>query len=221
MKKLPILKLLLLASAPMALCTQADDVKRLDGIFEAWSKPGTPGAAVAVIQHGKLVCEKGYGLANLEYDVPVTPQTVYHVASVSKQFTAMALVLLEQEGKLSLEDDVHKYLPELPDYGHKVTLRQLLQHTSGIRDQWQTLGLAGWRLDDVITQQQILRLLFRQKELNFVPGTRHLYSNGGYTLAAEVVARVSEERFPDFCQERLFGPLARTGSRPLNGSCRK
>ena len=83
------------------------------------------------------------------------------------------------------------------------------------------LGLAGWRLDDVITQQQILRLLFRQKELNFVPGTRHLYSNGGYTLAAEVVARVSEERFPDFCQERLFGPLARTGSRPLNGSCRK
>jgi CubicO group peptidase (beta-lactamase class C family) len=210
MKKLPILKLLLLVSAPVTLFAQEDYAKRLDGILQPWSKPGTPGAAVAVIQHGKLVCEKGYGLANLEYDVPVTPQTVYHVASVSKQFTAMALVLLEQEGKLSLKDDVHKYLPELPDYGHKVTLRQLLQHTSGIRDQWQTLGLAGWRLDDVITQQQILRLLFRQKELNFVPGTRHLYSNGGYTLAAEVVARVSEQRFPDFCQERIFGPLAMT-----------
>jgi CubicO group peptidase (beta-lactamase class C family) len=210
MKKLPILKLFLLASAPITLFAQEDPAKRLDGIFQPWSKPGTPGAAVSVIQHGKLVCEKGYGLANLEYDIPVTPQTVYHVASVSKQFTAMALVLLEQEGKLSLNDDLHKYLPELPDYGHKITLRQLLQHTSGIRDQWQTLGLAGWRLDDVITQQQILRVLFRQKELNFVPGTRHLYSNGGYTLAAEVVARVSEQRFPDFCQERIFGPLAMT-----------
>jgi len=119
----------------------------------------------------------------------------------------MAVVLLEEDGKLSLEDDLHKYLPELPDYGHPLTIRQLLQHTSGIRDQWQTLGLAGWRLDDVITQEQILRVLFRQKELNFVPGTRHLYSNGGYTLAAEIVARVSGKSFPDFCQERIFEPL--------------
>jgi CubicO group peptidase (beta-lactamase class C family) len=210
MRRLPVPILLLFASTRIALCAQEDYAKRLHGIFQEWAKPGTPGVAVAVIQHGKLVYEKGYGLANLEYDIPVTPQSVYHVASVSKQFTAMALVLLEQEGKLSLEDDVHKYLPELPDYGHKITLRQLLQHTSGIRDQWQTLGLAGWRLDDVITQQQILRLLFHQKELNFVPGTRHLYSNGGYTLAAEVVARVSDQRFPEFCQERIFGPLAMT-----------
>jgi CubicO group peptidase (beta-lactamase class C family) len=211
LKRLPPLKLLLfLATAPIILFAREDDAKRLDDLFQTWNQPGTPGAAVAVIQHGKLVFEKGFGLANLEYDIPVTPQTVYHVASVSKQFTAMALVLLEQEGKLSLADDVHKYLPELPDYGHPVTLRQLLQHTSGIRDQWQTLGLAGWRLDDVITQKQILGLLFRQKELNFAPGTAHLYSNGGYTLAAEVVARVSGKPFLDFCQERIFGPLAMT-----------
>jgi CubicO group peptidase (beta-lactamase class C family) len=211
MKRLPPLKLLLfLATAPIVLFAREDDAKRLADLFQTWNQPGTPGAAVAVIQHGKLVFEKGYGLANLEYDIPVTPQTVYHVASVSKQFTATALVLLEQESKLSLADDVHKYLPELPDYGHPITLRQLLQHTSGIRDQWQTLGLAGWRLDDVITQQQILGLLFRQKELNFAPGTAHLYSNGGYTLAAEVVARVSGKPFPDFCQERIFGPLAMT-----------
>jgi CubicO group peptidase (beta-lactamase class C family) len=207
---LPLTLLLFLASAPIVLSAREDGAKRLDDLFQTWNQPGTPGAAVAVIQHGKLVFEKGYGLANLEYDIPVTPQTVYHVASVSKQFTAMALVLLEQEGKLSLADDVHKYLPELPDYGHPITLRQLLQHTSGIRDQWQTLGLAGWRLDDVITQKQILGLLFRQKELNFAPGTAHLYSNGGYTLAAEVVARVSGKPFPDFCQERIFGPLAMT-----------
>jgi CubicO group peptidase (beta-lactamase class C family) len=206
----PLRLIFLLATSPIVLFGREDDAKRLDALFEPWSQPGTPGVAVAVIQHGKLVFEKGYGLANLEYDIPVTPQTVYHVASVSKQFTAMALVLLEQEGKLSLADDVHKYLPELPDYGHPITLRQLLQHTSGIRDQWQTLGLAGWRLDDVITQKQILGLLFRQKELNFVPGTAHLYSNGGYTLAAEVVARVSGKPFPDFCQERIFGPLAMT-----------
>jgi CubicO group peptidase (beta-lactamase class C family) len=202
--------LILLATVPCALSAQTDRAKDLDAIFQDWSKPGTPGAAVAVIQRGKLLYDKGYGLANLEYDIPVTPQTVFHVASVSKQFTAMALVLLEQDGKLSLDDDVHKYLPELPDYGHPITLRQLLQHTSGVRDQWQTLALAGWRLDDVITQQQILRLLFHQKELNFIPGTRHLYSNGGYTLAAEVVARASGKPFPDFCQERIFSPLAMT-----------
>jgi CubicO group peptidase (beta-lactamase class C family) len=193
---------------PLTAVRAEDKVAReLDKVLNGSCQTGAPGFSVAVIQHGKGVYEKGYGLANLEYDIPVTPQTIYHVASVSKQFTAMALVLLEQDGKLSLEDDVHKYLPELPDYGHAVAIRQLLQHTSGIRDQWQTLGLAGWRLDDVITQEQILRVLFRQRELNFVPGTRHLYSNGGYTLAAEIVARVSGKAFPDFCRERIFEPL--------------
>jgi len=181
--------------------------ERLEELLRGTTQAESPGFSLAVIQHGKPVFEKGYGLANLEYDISVTPQTIYHVASVSKQFTAMAVVLLEEDGKLSLEDDVHKYLPELPDYGQPVTIRQLLQHTSGIRDQWQTLALAGWRLDDVITQEQILRVLFRQKEVNFVPGTRHLYSNGGYTLAAEIVARVSGQSFPDFCRERIFEPL--------------
>lgn len=163
-----------------------------------------------MIQGGRLAYEKGYGVANLEYNIPITPETIFHVASVSKQFTAMALVLLEQDGKLSLEDDVHKYLPELPDYGSKISIRNLLQHTSGIRDQWQTLSLAGWRMDDVITQQQIVRMLFRQKELNFPPGTRHLYSNGGYTLAAEIAARVAGKPFPQFCDERIFRPLGMT-----------
>ncbi len=186
---------------------QDDSAKAIDKIFEDWNKPDSPGAAVAVIRDGEVVFAKGYGIANLEYGIPITPDTVFHVASVSKQFTAMALVLLEQDGKLSLEDDIHKFLPELPDYGAKITVRNLLQHTSGIRDQWQTLGLAGWRLDDVITQKQILRMLFRQKELNFTPGSEHLYSNGGYTLAAEIVARVSGKSFPEFCRERIFVPL--------------
>jgi len=193
---------------PLATVAAEDKVAtQLDQLLKRSWQTKAPGFSVAVIQHGKPLYEKGYGLANLEYDISVAPQTIYHVASVSKQFTAMAVVLLEQDGKLSLEDDLHKYLPELPDYGHSVTIRQLLQHTSGIRDQWQTLALAGWRLDDVITQEQILRVLFRQKELNFVPGTRHLYSNGGYTLAAEIVSRVAGKPFSDFCRERIFEPL--------------
>src|SRR5579872_3527409 len=188
---------ILLGAAVASLCAQDNSSARIDEIFKQWNKPDTPGVAVAVIRDGKLVYQKGYGAANLEYDILITPETVFHVASVSKQFTAMSLVLLEEDGKLSIDDDIRKYLPELPDYGHTITIRNLLQHTSGIRDQWQTLSLAGWRMDDVITQKQILRMLFHQKELNFDPGTRHLYSNGGYTLAAEIVARVSGKPMPD------------------------
>jgi CubicO group peptidase (beta-lactamase class C family) len=196
-------------SAAAVLAAQ-DHSAKVDEIFRQWAKPDSPGASVAIVSHGRMVYAKGYGEAQLEYDAPITADTIFHVASVSKQFTAMSIVLLEQEGKLSLEDDIHKYLPELPDYGHPVTIRQLLQHTSGIRDQWQTLALAGWRLDDVITQKQILRMLFRQRELNFTPGTKHLYSNGGFTLLAEIVARVSGKPFPAFTEERIFQPLGMT-----------
>lgn len=202
---LPRAVFLFAVAAP--LLAQDPTAKRIDDLFARWNKPDTPGVAVAVIQDGKVVYQKGYGSANLEYDVAIQPDTVFHVASVSKQFTAMAIVLLEQDGKLSIDDDARKHLPELPDYGHRITIRQLLQHTSGVRDQWQTLGLAGWRLDDVITQKQILRMLFRQKELNFEPGTKHVYSNGGYTLLAEIVARASGKPLPEFCFERIFEPL--------------
>ena len=189
---------------PMLVFSQDDPVKRIDTVFQAWNNTSGPGASVSIIEEGRPILEKGYGLANLEDDVSIRPDTIFHVASVSKQFTAMALVLLEQEGRLSIDDDVHKYLPELSDYGYTIKIRNLLQHTSGIRDQWQTLALAGWSLEDVITQDQILRMLFRQKELNFPPGSKHLYSNGGYTLAAEIVARVSGKPFPLFCAERIF-----------------
>jgi CubicO group peptidase (beta-lactamase class C family) len=189
------------------LCAQENRLQQVDAIFAPWNSASTPGAAVSVIHHGQLVLEKGYGSAQLEYGIPIRPHTIFHVASVSKQFTAMALVLLELDGKLSIDDEIHKYLPELPAYPHSITIRQLLQHTSGIRDQWQTLALAGWSLEDVITQDQILRLLFRQKELNFTPNSEHLYSNGGYTLAAEIVARVSHQPFSEFCASRIFKPL--------------
>ena len=200
------------ASSGNESISQKEKAERIDTIFKPRDKPGAPGAAISVVEKGRIIFEKGYGLANLEYDIPVKTDTIFHVASVSKQFTAMAIVLLEEDGVLSIDDDVREYLPELPDYGHRITIRNLLQHTSGVRDQWQTLGLAGWSLNDVITQDQILRMLFRQKNLNFPPGTNHLYSNGGYTLLAEIVSRASGKPFPEFCSERIFKPLGMTNT---------
>jgi CubicO group peptidase (beta-lactamase class C family) len=133
----------------------------VDELFAQWSGSGTPGASIAVIENGKIIYSKGYGSANLEYGVPNTPATVFHLASVSKQFTGFAIYLLAQDGKLSLDDDVRKYVPKLHDFGKVITIRQLLHHTSGMRDQWELLALAGWRLDDEITDNDVARLLFQ------------------------------------------------------------
>lgn len=180
---------------------------RVDQLFAAWDRESTPGAAIAVTRDGAIVQARGYGLANLEYDVPITPSTVFHVASVSKQFTAFAIAVLADRGQLSLDDDIRTYLPEVPDFGTTITIRHLIHHTSGLRDQWNLLALAGWRLDDVITRDQILRLVARQKELNFEPGDRYLYCNTGYTLLAEIVARVSGQSFPEWTARNIFEPL--------------
>jgi CubicO group peptidase (beta-lactamase class C family) len=179
----------------------------VDQLFAQWAKPNSPGASIAVIENGKIIYRRGYGAANLEYDVPNTPATVFHLASISKQFTAFAIYLLAQDGKLSLEDDVRKYLPRLHDFGKVITIRQLLHHTSGIRDQWSLLSLAGWRLDDEITDDDVARLLFQQTELNFPPGDQFLYSNSGYTLLALVVKQVSGESLPEFAKKHIFDPL--------------
>lgn len=183
------------------------EAEAVDSVFAEWDRTDGPGAAVAVLRDGEIVLERGYGRAHLEYDVPVGPCTVFHVASVTKQFIAFGVALLAEEGALSLDDDLRDHLPWLPDVGRKITLRQLIHHTSGLRDQWQLLALGGWRLDDVITQEQILSAVARQRDLNFDPGTRHMYSNTGYTLLAEVVERASGRPFPDWMQERVFRPL--------------
>lgn len=180
--------------------------KQVDRLFSKYNSI-TSGVAVAVVKDGKIIFKKGYGAANLEYDVPVTTKTVFNAASVSKQFTAFAVYLLEKQGKLSLEDDVRKYIAEIPDSGKTVRIKHLLAHTSGIKDQWALLSLAGWRMDDVITTQHSLRLISRQKELNFEPGSRYLYSNSGYTLLAEIVKRVSGQTFPEFARKNIFEPL--------------
>ena len=183
------------------------DEKKIDRLFSNYSDDDSPGAAIAVVQNGRIQFKKGYGMANLEYDIPITPSTIFHIASVSKQFTVFSILLLEKEGKLSLDDDIRKFIPEVPDFDKKITLRNLANHTSGLRDQWDLLIMAGWRMDDVITKEQILKLVSKQQELNFNPGEQFMYCNTGYTLLAEVVARVSGKSFPEYTEEHIFKPL--------------
>ena len=187
--------------------TSSDLARGIDAVFADLDRPGSPGAAVSVIRDGEIIHSRGYGYAQIEHGVPVTPRTVFHVASVSKQFTAMAVTMLAAEGALSLDDRVQAHLGFVPEFEHPVTVRQMIHHTSGIRDQWQLLGISGWRLDDVITTEQILGLMSRQRELNFVPGSEYLYSNMGYTLLARTAAAVSGMSFPEFTAARIFRPL--------------
>lgn len=167
----------------------------------------TPGGVVAIVRRGKIEYSKGYGLANVEYNVPNTISTPYHMASVSKQFTAFAIVILAQQGKLAIDDDVHQHLPQLPDFGHQITLRHLLNHTSGLRDHWNLWAMSGGRMDDVIRQQDLLALIYRQQELNFKPGEEFLYSNTGYLLLSEIVSKVSGEPFGQWMNKHVFKPL--------------
>ncbi len=185
---------------------------RVDQLFTPWDRKDSPGAAIGVVRNGEVICKKGYGIANLEYEIPITPSTVFHMASVSKQFTAFAIAALAQQGQLSLDDDIRKYIQEVPDFGTKITIRHLVHHTSGLRDQWNLLALAGWRLDDVITKEHILKLVRHQKELNFEPGAEYLYCNTGYTLLAEIVARVAGKSFPEWTKENIFQPLGMTNT---------
>jgi CubicO group peptidase (beta-lactamase class C family) len=204
-----VLVLASLIALPAAAAAQPADLSaRLDAVFADYRSTQSPGCAVGVYQDDRVVAARAYGMANLDHDVPLAPSSVFHVASVSKQFTAAAILLLAQDGKLSIDDDVRTYIPELPDFGRRLTIRQLAHHTSGLRDQWSLLGLAGWRYSrDLITDDDVLWLLSRQQDLNFEPGARHLYSNSGYTLMALIVSRVSGQSFRTFTTERIFAPL--------------
>ena len=172
-----------------------------------------PGCAAAVSLKGETVFEKAFGLADLEHNVPNTTQTIFESGSVAKQFTAAALVLLQQDGKLSLDDPVRKYIPELPDYGSPLTIRHLLNHTAGLRDWGTVLSLTGaGRGERVINQDLALDVITHQRALDFTPGSEYSYSNSGYNLAAIIVERVSKQKFPAFVEERLFKPLGMKSS---------
>jgi CubicO group peptidase (beta-lactamase class C family) len=200
-----------LLMAPPA-SAQADPAleARVDSVFSRWNTT-TPGCAVGASQRGRVRLTKGYGMANLEYGVPLGAGSVMESGSVAKQFTSAAIVLLQQDGKLSLDDDIRKHLPEVPDFGARITIRNLLTHTSGLRDQWGLLQLTGNPpTTQVHTLPLILHLVSKQQELNFPPGSEYLYSNTGYALAAIIVQRLSGKSLAQFSKERLFGPLGMT-----------
>ncbi len=181
--------------------------KKIDALFKWWDNTGSPGFAVGIVHNDSLIFAKGYGMANLEYNIPITPEIIFHMASVSKQFTAFSIVLLARQGKLNLDDDIRKYLPWFPDLKTKITIRNLLNHTSGIRDQWQLLAIAGTRLDDVITRDQIIKILGKQQALNFKPNDEYMYSNSGFTLLGEIVRAVSGKSLRQFTDSAIFKPL--------------
>ena len=187
---------------------------QIDGIFAEWDKTDSPGFALAVSQDGHVVYSRGYGMADLDHNIAIGPATVFHAASLTKQFTAMAIMLLVGNGELSLSDDVHSFIPQLSSSAiPKITIRQMLHHISGIRDQWVLATMAGWHLsDDVVTRNDVMKFVKQMTSLNFVPEAEFSYSNTNYTLAAEIVKTVSEMTLSEFCQKRIFEPLGMTST---------
>lgn len=178
-----------------------------DKLFAQWDKPNSPGAVLAVIKDGKIIYQRGYGMADLEHNVSVSPATVFNVASVAKQFTAVSVLLLARQGRISLDDDVRKHVPELPKYDSPITVRQLVHHTGGLRDYGVLMGLAGVRSEDYYDGDDVMDVLVRQRSLNFRPGSEHLYSNTGYFLMSVIVRRASGKSLRDFADENIFKPL--------------
>lgn len=185
---------------------------QVDALFGYLNKSPSPGVAIVVVRDSKVICEKGFGMASLEHKVPITPSTLFHLGSCGKQFTGLAIAELITQGKIRLEDDIRKYIPEMADFGHPMTIEQLLRHTSGLRDWTAPLSLTGWRFDDVVEQPEILRFAFGQRTLNFVPGSRELYSNTGYGLLALLLRRVTGKSIRSWSEENIFRPLGMTSS---------
>src|SRR3990172_6755437 len=214
--------LMLLLALPAALRAQyvigARDslTARVDAVFRAFDRVDSPGCAVGVYRDGRILYARGYGMANLELGVPNTPRTVFDIGSVSKQFAATAILLLAQDGKLSLSDDIRKYFPELPAYASGVTIRHLLNHTSGIRDFLTLMGLVGRSFEGVADTLDFLRVITRSAETNFPIGARYLYSNSGFALVGQLVYRLTGKPLPQFLQQRVLGPLGMNDSRSLS-----
>ena len=183
---------------------------RVDAVFADYASDAGPGCSLGVIRDGRLIHATGYGAANLDHGIPNGPATVFRIGSVSKQFTAAAIALLAVRGELELDAPVQRYIPEFPDYPDPPTVRHLIHHTSGVRDYIVLMSLAGNRSEDFYTNQEVLDAINRQRELNFTPGSEYLYSNAGYFLLGEIVARVSGQSLREFAETEFFGPLGMT-----------
>ena len=184
-----------------------DLAKRADQLFYPYMSDEVPGGVVGVIKDGELVFSKAYGMASLTYGIPYDVETPSNIGSVSKQFTAMAILLLEQQGELSLDDDVRKHIPELPDLGKVVTLKNMLNHTNGFREVFNLMPMTGWKGEDILRRQEVIEILKRQEELQNAPGEEYNYNNSAFILLAEIVERISGEKFPVWMEENVFAPL--------------
>jgi CubicO group peptidase (beta-lactamase class C family) len=211
MKKRGMLVLVTLAVRMLlSVAAFAQDIptQKVDQIFTVYDKPGSPGCSLGVIRNGDFVYRKAYGSASLELRVPLSPQSVFYMGSVSKQFTAAGIVLAAEQGYLSLDEDVRKYIPELPDYGHVITLRQMIHQTSGFRDLFSLLSLSGHDVADFNSPEDIFKIVVRQRGLNNIPGDEWIYSNTNYFLLGIVVKRATKKSLSEFAAENMFQPLA-------------
>ncbi len=216
---LGILSIILTSCAPESTSEQSatgklpvDITRKIDKVFRDFDNT-SPGCALSVIQDGEIIYSKGYGMADLEHNVPITPQTVFYIGSVSKQFVTFSILLLEEKGLLSLDDDVRKYIPEFPDYGYKLTIRHFIHHTSGVRDYLTLWELAGNTYLDHVPKDAIIDMICRQKELNFEPGSQYLYSNSCYFMLSLIVERITGQSMNEFAQENIFQPLGMGNTR--------
>ena len=186
---------------------QIKENQAIDRIFTEWNKTDVPGCALGIIKEGKLIYAKGYGMANMEYDIPNSASSVFRIGSTSKQFTAASIVLLAEKDKLSLDDNLKSLFPDFPDYAKKITIRHLLNHTSGIRDYLQISYLKGLGDDDYYTDDNVMKWLINQTDLNFSPGEEYLYSNSGYWLLGQIVKKVAGMNMAEFAMKEIFEPL--------------
>lgn len=211
-----LLPLLLTLSPPTpapALQLGAETRQRIDEVFAEYDRTGGPGCALGVVEAGDLVHARGYGMGQMDHRIPISERSAFYLASVSKQFAAAAIVIAAHEGHLSLDDDVRRHIPEFPAYDRgRVTVRHLVHHTSGVRDYLTLMTLAGTPFENILTDEAMLGLITRQKELNFAPGSEHLYSNSGYVLMAEIVARATGRSLREYADEMIFGPLGMTST---------
>lgn len=210
MKSLKLILVSLLL--PFPLWSQIKEAAEIDKIFSEWNKPDAPGCALGVIKDGKLIYSRGYGVANFEYNIPISDSSVFRIGSTSKQFTAACIILLAQQGKLDLDDTLDKYYPDFPDYAKKITIRHLLHHTSGIRDYLMVSLLKGIRDDDYYTDKELMSWMINQSDLNFDPGEEHLYSNTGYWLLGQIVNKAAGMSMAEYAKEEIFQPLGMTNT---------
>lgn len=192
---------------PPAAAQRSSTRAEIDDLFAAWERPDSPGCALGIVEDGELTYERGYGSANLDWQAPIDTETVFYVGSVSKQFTAAAVALLAQDGLIDLDDDIRDYFPEMPAYERPITVRHLVHHTSGLRDIYTLMALAGIRLENVFSDEDAIALIAAQQKTNFPPGDEYLYSNSGYFLLAQLVERVTGKPLREYAEERIFAPL--------------